>query len=72
MKIFLDLLNAQAYDVSQGSKQTEAAMSTLAMDLFELKRLMLAAGGTLVEHLLHEVAAELIAEGVEEETGELS
>lgn len=36
-------------------------MSVLAKDLFELIRLMKNGGGTLTDHLLHAVAAALIA-----------
>jgi hypothetical protein len=42
-------------------------MSVLAKDLFELQRLSRCAGGALTEHMLREVAAELIAEGVRDE-----
>lgn len=41
-------------------------MSTLAKDLFELKRLAEGGAGALIEHLLLEVAIDLIAEGVAE------
>lgn len=39
-------------------------MSTLAEDLIELKRLAEGGAGALTEHLLREVALNLIAEGV--------
>lgn len=42
-------------------------MSTLAEDLFELKRLADGGAGALVDHLLKEVALNLIAEGVSDE-----
>jgi hypothetical protein len=42
-------------------------MSVLAKDLFELRRLAQGGGGALTEHMLREVAAELIAEGVRDE-----
>jgi hypothetical protein len=39
-------------------------MSQLAANLFELQRLKSKGGGALTEHLLREVAADLISEGV--------
>lgn len=39
-------------------------MSQLAENLFELRRLQARGGGALTEHLLREVAADLISEGV--------
>lgn len=42
-------------------------MSELAKDLLELKRLSDGGAGALTDHLLHEVAANLIAEGVRDE-----
>ena len=42
-------------------------MSELAKDLFELIRLSQGGAGTLTDHLLHEVASNLIAEGVRDE-----
>ncbi|WP_250481867.1 hypothetical protein [Caballeronia sp. NCTM5] len=44
-------------------------MSTLAKDLVELKRLANGGAGALIEHLLREVAANLIARGVADERG---
>jgi hypothetical protein len=41
-------------------------MSTLAQDLIELVRLSQGGAGALVEHLLQEVALNLIAPGVED------
>lgn len=46
-------------------------MSVLAQDLFELIRLSRGGAGALTDHLLHEVAANLIAEGVADERGGL-
>jgi hypothetical protein len=46
-------------------------MSTLAKDLIELKRLADGGAGALTEHLLREVALNLIAEGVASELGGL-
>jgi hypothetical protein len=42
-------------------------MSTLAEDLIELKRLAQGGAGALTEHLLREVALNLIAQGVRDE-----
>jgi hypothetical protein len=42
-------------------------MSTLAKDLLELVRLSAGGAGTLTAHLLREVAANLISEGVASE-----
>jgi hypothetical protein len=42
-------------------------MSQLAEDLIELKRLATGGAGALTEHLLREVALNLIAEGVSDE-----
>jgi hypothetical protein len=42
-------------------------MSTLAADLIELQRLAQGGAGALTEHLLREVALNLIAEGVRDE-----
>lgn len=42
-------------------------MSTLARDLIELKRMADEGAGALTQHLLKEVAANLIAEGVRDE-----
>jgi hypothetical protein len=42
-------------------------MSALAEGLFELKRLADGGSGALIEHLLREVAVDLIAEGVANE-----
>lgn len=42
-------------------------MSTLAADLIELQRLAKGGAGALTEHLLREVALNLIAEGVRDE-----
>jgi hypothetical protein len=42
-------------------------MSTLAEDLIELKRLAQGGAGALTEHLLREVALNLIAQGVSDE-----
>jgi hypothetical protein len=42
-------------------------MSVLAKDLFELQRLARCGAGALTEHMLQEVAAALIAEGVRDE-----
>lgn len=42
-------------------------MSTLAKDLFELKRLADGGAGALTEHLLREIASDLIAEGIAEQ-----
>lgn len=39
-------------------------MSQLAVDLFELQRIRRCGGGALTDHLLREVAADLISEGV--------
>lgn len=39
-------------------------MSVLARDLFELKRLADGGAGGLTEHLLREVASDLIPQGV--------
>lgn len=39
-------------------------MSQLAQNLFELQRLKGKGGGALTDHLLREVAADLISEGV--------
>jgi hypothetical protein len=44
-------------------------MSLLAKDLLELVRLSVGGAGTLTTHLLREVAANLIAEGVASELG---
>lgn len=44
-------------------------MSTLAKDLIELVRLSVGGAGTLTAHLLQEVAANLIGEGVASELG---
>ena len=44
-------------------------MSELAIDLFELKRLMRVAGGALTYHLLCEVAARLISAGLRSDLG---
>ena len=43
-------------------------MSVLAKDLFELKRLADGGAGALIEHLLREIAIDLIAEGVANES----
>ncbi|MGF6764025.1 hypothetical protein P3T24_004356 [Paraburkholderia sp. GAS33] len=42
-------------------------MSVLAKDLLELKRLASGGAGALTEHLLKEVAADIISEGVADE-----
>ncbi|SIO58318.1 hypothetical protein [Paraburkholderia phenazinium] len=42
-------------------------MSVLAKDLFELQRLASGGAGALTEHLLKEVAADIISEGVDDE-----
>jgi hypothetical protein len=42
-------------------------MSVLAKDIFELKRLADGGAGALTEHLLREVANDLISEGVADE-----
>lgn len=42
-------------------------MSQLAGDLLELRRLAEGGAGALTEHMLREVASELIAEGVRDE-----
>lgn len=42
-------------------------MSAEAISLFELRRLQRLGGGALVNHLLREIAADLIAEGVDRE-----
>jgi hypothetical protein len=44
-------------------------MSTLAKDLFELRQLVKDGAGALSQHMLAEVAAALIAEGVADERG---
>ncbi|CAB3730587.1 hypothetical protein [Paraburkholderia rhynchosiae] len=44
-------------------------MSQIASDLIELKRLADGGAGALTEHLLREVAADIIAEGVADERG---
>lgn len=44
-------------------------MSTLALDLLELRRLSEGGAGALTDLLLHEIAAALIAEGVRDERG---
>lgn len=44
-------------------------MSTLAKDLVELVRLAQGGAGALIEHLLREVASNLIAQGVADERG---
>jgi hypothetical protein len=46
-------------------------MSTLALDLIELKRLAQGGAGALIEHLLREVALNLIAPGVNSALGGL-
>ena len=51
-------------EVSLNANNEETIMSTLAQDLFELQRIAHSddgATGSLTDHLLHEVAAELIA-----------
>lgn len=47
----------------------ERGMSTLAKDLVELVRLAQGGAGALIEHLLREVASNLIAQGVADERG---
>ena len=42
-------------------------MSTLAKDLFELRQLVQNGAGALSQHMLAEVAAALICEGVADE-----
>lgn len=42
-------------------------MSSLALDLMELRRLSEGGAGALTDTLLHEVAAALISEGVRDE-----
>lgn len=44
-------------------------MSILAQDLLELVRLAKGGAGALTEHLLREVARDLIAQGVEDLRG---
>lgn len=44
-------------------------MSALAKDLFELRQLVQGGAGALSQHMLAEVAAALIAEGVADERG---
>jgi hypothetical protein len=44
-------------------------MSDLALDLIELKRLAQGGCGALTEKLLHEVAARIIASGMQDEKG---
>lgn len=44
-------------------------MSELAKDLFELERLAEGGAGALTEHLLREVAAEIISEGLRDMMG---
>jgi len=46
-------------------------MSQLASDLFEFQRLVRDGAGALSQHMLQEVAAALIAEGVRDERGGL-
>lgn len=44
-------------------------MSSLALDLVELRRLAVGGAGALVEHLLRQVALNLIAPGVASQLG---
>jgi hypothetical protein len=54
-----------------GDSPRETEMSVLAKDLLELRRLAQGGAGALTEHLLKEVALNLIAAGVASALGGL-
>ena len=53
----------------QTSNHGEIAMSRFAKDLLELQRLCLGGSGALTQHLLREIACNLIAAGVADQRG---
>lgn len=59
------------YPINRLISQQEHEMSQIAEDLIELKRLAEGGAGALTEHLLREVAANLIAHGVADQRGGL-